>query len=89
MEILYSNEIKEIERVLKEEEEVLVNFKNKTVHLQYSEEGFDYSIFDSSLIFDEDGEIDFDLCLDGGLIEVENEDTAIRNVFMILNDFNI
>lgn len=87
MEILYTNEIKEIERVLKEEDEVLINFENKTVYLQYSEEGFDYSIFDSSNIFDEDGEIDFDLCLDGGLIEEDDEDTAIRSLFMILKDF--
>ena len=91
MEILFTNNLKEIEKELIEEGEVLINFENKTVHLQYSNEGYDYSIFDSKNIFDEDGEIDFDLCLDGGFLEeIEEEDTdiVIRRIFFLINEFN-
>ena len=87
MEILFTNNLKEIEEELIEQAEVLVNFGDKSVYLQYSEEGFDYSIFNSKEIFDEDGEIDFDLAIDGGNIEEEDTDTVIRCIFFIIKEY--
>lgn len=86
MEILYTNNLKELEKELIEQEEILVCFGDKTVYIQYCEEGFDYSIFDSKKIFDEDGEIDFDLVLDGGNIEEDDVDTMLRMILHILKE---
>jgi len=74
---------KRVEKELKEEEEVLFQFKEKFFYIQESSEGgFDVNVFENEEdIFDEDEEIEFENTIDGGFIDTKKRLHAIK--FMI------
>lgn len=90
MEILRNTEkekdtifFKRVEKELKNEEEVLFQFEDKFYHVQESSEGgFDVNVFEKEEdIFDEDEEINFDLVVDGGVVDTEDRLVAISYMF--------